>query len=105
LVWRDAKDRIFPENTAQTFTALFPHWYERRYRAVVPFSARNDGADFWLKPAYLMQGLLTARQYFNGASGCRNWFKETDINTLWNNVKWDLVQAKQPEHFILALEP
>ena len=37
--------------------------------AVVPFSTQDDGADL-VETSYLMQGLLTARQYFNDAGSC-----------------------------------
>lgn len=73
--------------TADTFHGAFPHWMNGATGKVVPFSAQDDGADL-VETAYLMQGLLTARQYFNGTdaneTGLRN-----DINTLWNAVEWD----------------
>jgi len=77
----------FLKNTAQSFHGAFPHWMNGATGAVVPFSVQDDGADL-VETAYLMQGLLTARQYFNGATtGEAN--LTADINTLWNNVEWD----------------
>ncbi len=77
----------FLKNTAQTYHGAFPHWMNGATGAVVPFSPQDDGADL-VETSYLMEGLLTARQYFNAAgtdeSNLRN-----DINTLWNNVDWN----------------
>jgi len=73
--------------SAQTFHGAFPHWMNGVTGAVVPFSTQDDGADL-VETAYLMQGLLTARQYFNGSSTAETNLR-TDINTLWNAVEWD----------------
>lgn len=73
--------------TAQTFHGAFPHWMNGATGVVIPFSTQDDGADL-VETAYLMQGLLTARQYFNGTSTAETALR-TDINTLYNNVEWD----------------
>jgi len=72
---------------AQTFHGAFPHWMNGATGAVVPFSTQDDGADL-VETAYLMEGLLTARQYFNANSTAETQLR-TDINTLWNNVDWN----------------
>jgi hypothetical protein len=77
----------FLKNNAQTFHGAFPHWLNGATGAVVPFSTQDDGADL-VETSYLMEGLLTARQYFNGSSAAETQLR-TDINTLWNNVEWD----------------
>ncbi len=77
----------FLKNNAQTFHGAFPHWLNGVTGAVVPFSTQDDGADL-VETSYLMQGLLTARQYFNGAGSDETQLR-TDINTLWNNVDWN----------------
>ena len=77
----------FLKNNAQTFHGAFPHWMNGATGAVVPFSTQDDGADL-VETSYLMEGLLTARQYFNGTSTAETQLR-TDINTLWNNVEWD----------------
>jgi hypothetical protein len=73
--------------SAQTFHGAFPHWMDGSTGAVIPFSTQDDGADL-VETAYLMQGLLTARQYFNSSAADETQLR-TDINTLWNNVEWD----------------
>jgi len=77
----------FLKNKAQTFHGAFPHWLNGVTGAVVPFSTQDDGADL-VETSYLMEGLLTARQYFNGTSTAETQLR-ADINTLWNNVEWD----------------
>lgn len=77
----------FLNNKAQKFHGAFPHWMNGATGAVVPFSAQDNGADL-VETSYLMQGLITARQYFN-ASNTNETQLRTDINTLWNGVEWD----------------
>jgi hypothetical protein len=77
----------FLKNTAQKFHGAFPHWLNGNSGIVVPFSDKDDGADL-VETSYLMEGLLTARQYFNGA-GADETTLRADINTLYNNVEWD----------------
>jgi hypothetical protein len=76
----------FLKNTAQKFHGAFPHWMNGITGAVVPFSAQDNGADL-VETSFLMEGLLTARQYFNAASTDEITLR-ADINTLWNNVEW-----------------
>lgn len=77
----------FLKNNAQTFHGAFPHWMNGVTGVAIPFSTQDDGADL-VETSYLMQGLLTARQYFNG-TGTDETNLRADINTLWNNVEWD----------------
>jgi alpha-L-fucosidase len=53
----------------------------------IPFSTDDNGGDL-VETSYMMQGLITARQYFNQPT-----LPEQDlvvkINILWNNVDWD----------------
>jgi hypothetical protein len=77
----------FLKNTAQKVHGAFPHWLNGATGAIVPFSNKDNGADL-VETAYLMQGLLTARQYFNGADADETTLRN-DINILWNNVEWE----------------
>lgn len=77
----------FLKNTAPHFHGAFSHWMNGATGAVVPFGSNDDGADL-VETSYMMMGLLSARQYFNGAdigeTNLRN-----DINSLWMGVEWD----------------
>ena len=83
----------FLKNSAQKFHGAFPHWMNGVTGAVVPFSTQDDGADL-VETSYLMQGLLTARQYFNGAGSDETTLRN-DINSIWNGVEWDWFQNGQ----------
>ncbi|MGG9962651.1 glucoamylase family protein [Ferruginibacter sp. SUN106] len=76
----------FLKNTAQKFHGAFPHWLNGTTGTVIPFSTKDDGADL-VETSYLMAGLLTARQYFNGPAADETTLR-ADINTLWNAVEW-----------------
>ena len=81
------KMTTFLKNTAQKVHGAFPHWLNGATGAIVPFSAKDDGPDL-VETAYLMQGLLTARQYFNTNDAAEISLRN-DINILWNGVEWD----------------
>jgi hypothetical protein len=73
--------------TAQKFHGAFPHWLNGTTGAVIPFSMKDNGADL-VETSYLMAGLLTARQYFNGGDAAETALR-ADINLLWNGVEWN----------------
>lgn len=77
----------FLKNRAVSFHGAFPHWINGASGAVVPFSEKDNGADI-VETSFLMMGLLTARQYFNGSDPAETNLRD-DINTLWRNVEWD----------------
>ena len=77
----------FLKNTAPKFHGAFSHWMNGTTGAVVPFSTNDNGADL-VETSYMMMGLLTARQFFNGADPAETTLRN-DINTLWNGVEWD----------------
>jgi hypothetical protein len=77
----------FLKNTAQKFHGAFSHWLNGTTGAVIPFSPKDDGGDL-VETSYLMAGLLTARQYFNGTDIAETTLRN-DITTLYNNVEWD----------------
>ena len=77
----------FLKNTAQKFHGAFPHWLNGATGAVIPFSAKDNGADL-VETSYLMQGLLTARQYFNSSDAAETALRN-DINSLYEAVEWN----------------
>lgn len=77
----------FLKNTAPKFHGAFSHWMNGTTGTVVPFASNDNGADL-VETSYMMMGLLTARQYFNGSDAAETTLRN-DINTLYNNVDWD----------------
>ncbi|MGZ3937524.1 MAG: glucoamylase family protein [Flavisolibacter sp.] len=83
----------FLKNTAQKFHGAFSHWMNGTTGVVVPFGQKDDGADI-VETSYMIMGLLSARQYFNGSDPAESSLR-TDINTLYNNVDWDFFRQGQ----------
>jgi len=77
----------FLRNTAPNFHGAFSHWMNGTTGAVVPFAPNDDGADL-VETSYLIMGLLTARQYFNGADAAETNLR-SGIDSLWRGVDWD----------------
>ncbi|SDM72307.1 hypothetical protein SAMN05421813_12116 [Daejeonella rubra] len=73
--------------TADKFHGIFPHWINGNTGKVQPFSTKDNGGDL-VETAFLMEGLLVARQYFN-ANDPAEINLRSDINTLFNAVEWD----------------
>ncbi len=72
---------------ADRFHGAWPHWLNGETGKVKPFSPKDNGADL-VESAYLIQGLLTVRQYFiNGNEPEQK--LAADINTLWREVDWN----------------
>jgi hypothetical protein len=69
------------------YHGAFAHWINGATGATVPFSADDDGADL-VETAYLMQGLLCARQFFQGAAPAEDSLR-TQVDSLWNGVDWN----------------
>jgi hypothetical protein len=77
----------FLTNKAKRYHGAFPHWMNGTTGETIPFSANDDGADL-VETSYMMQGLLTARQFFNTSDPTEVALRAS-INNLWNGVEWN----------------
>ena len=77
----------FLTNKAHRYHGAFPHWMDGTTGATIPFSTQDDGADL-VETSYMMQGLLTARQFFNTNDPTEVTLRN-NINNLWNAVEWN----------------
>ncbi|MDE3125250.1 MAG: Ig-like domain-containing protein [Bacteroidota bacterium] len=77
----------FLTNNCTRYHGAFAHWINGATGATIPFSTQDDGADL-VETSYLMQGLLCARQYFNGTNTTETALRN-NINFLWNAVEWN----------------
>lgn len=84
---RVAKIADFLLNNTTKVKGAFSHWVNGATGAIQPFSAKDDGADI-VETALLMQGLLTAREYFNRNNATEIQIRE-DITTIWEGIEWD----------------
>lgn len=64
----------------------FSHWLNGTSGSTIAFGD-NNGADI-VETSYLMEGLLCARQYFDGTTDEEKKLRQ-DIEILWNAVEWD----------------
>jgi len=68
------------------FHGAWPHWWNPDGK-VYPFSKYDNGGDL-VETAFLIQGLLTVRQYFKDGNDEEKALA-SKINTLWEGVEWD----------------
>jgi len=71
---------------ADRFHGAFPHWMNGTTGKVIPFSERDNGGDL-VETAFLMQGLLTVREYLD-TNDTREQAIIEKINQLWEAVEW-----------------
>jgi len=75
------------ENTAR-FHGAWSHWINGATGETKPFGEYDDGGDL-VETAYLIQGMLTVRQYFDDPNDA----VETEIRSratrMWEQVEWD----------------
>ena len=72
---------------AEKFHGAFPHWMNGRTGKVVPFSQFDNGGDL-VETAFLMQGLLAARQFFDMNNNTEKAIRQI-ITKLYEDVEWD----------------
>lgn len=77
----------FLQDSSTRYHGAWPHWINGETGETIPFSMYDDGGDI-VETAYLVQGLLTIRQYFTLDNAV-----ETEIRNrateLWETVEWD----------------
>lgn len=85
---------------ADRFHGVYPHFLDGVTGKVVPFFGKRDNGGDLVEHSFLMQGLLTAYQYFNA-----NTTKETEIrtiiSTLWNETDWSWYKRYPDAEFLL----
>ena len=76
------------------FHGMWAHWYDGSTGQVRPFSRKDDGGDL-VESAFLFQGLLTVRQYFNGNSSAEKDLRKK-ITRLWHEADWEWYRNDNP---------
>ncbi|MDQ6904280.1 MAG: beta-glucosidase [Bacteroidota bacterium] len=72
---------------ADSYHGVFPHWMNGATGKTIKFSRKDDGADL-VETSYLFEGLLCAREYFNGDNNIEREIRNR-IGWLWNDIEWD----------------
>lgn len=84
----DRMDRILTFlESADRFHGVWPHWMNGSTGEVIPFSANDNGGDL-VETSFLMQGLLSFRQYLDANIASEKILIDR-INALWHTVEWD----------------
>jgi hypothetical protein len=73
--------------TADRYHGAFAHWINGTTGKTIPFSMKDDGGDI-VETAYLIEGLLIARAYFNGPTPEEQTLRD-GITALWEAVEWN----------------
>lgn len=88
----------FMQNDATRYHGTWSHWINGETGATIPFSQYDDGGDL-VETAYVVQGLLTIRQYFDQVNTV-----ESDIRTiatqLFEDVEWDWYRKDPPQNVL-----
>jgi len=89
----EGRDRLlkitnFLTNNCTKYHGAFAHWINGNTGETVPFSINDNGGDL-VETSLLLQGLISAREYFNNTTDPSETDLKTKINNLWNNVEWN----------------
>jgi len=84
---------------ADRFHGVFPHFLDGRTGKVMArFGKYDDGGDL-VETAFLMQGLLAARQYFTQNIAAEQEIRKI-ITSLWRSVEWDWYRSDSRSSFL-----
>ncbi|MGM0546906.1 MAG: glucoamylase family protein [Bacteroidota bacterium] len=70
------------------FKGAWSHWINGETGETKPFGEKDDGADL-VETSFLVQGLITARQYLRQQGGAQEEELANQIDELWREVEWD----------------
>jgi hypothetical protein len=88
----------FLNTDADRFHGAFSHWLNGTTGDVIPFSQYDNGGDL-VETSFMIQGLLTARQYFDLSTS-----EEIEIRNLitqiWEGVEWTWYQRASFSDFL-----
>ena len=88
---------------ADNYHGAFPHWLNGATGKIIPFGRKDDGGDL-VESAFLFQGLLTARQYFDKDNEVENSLRAR-ITWLWNEIEWDWYTRGNPDQLFWHWSP
>ena len=82
----------FLDEKAKRYHGVWSHWLDGATGETIPFARKNgipadNGGDL-VETSFLVQGLLVARQYFDGGNPHERQIR-AKITRLWHEVEWD----------------
>lgn len=84
---------------AERFHGAYSHFINGEDGKVVPFFGKKDNGADLVETAFLFQGLLTARQYFNHNTSDEKIIRDK-ITQLWKDVEWDWFKKTKDSKYI-----
>lgn len=84
---------------ADRFHGVWPHFLNGDTGKAIPFFGKYDNGGDLVETAFMLQGLLAARQYFSRDTAAEAEVRET-ITRLWREVEWDWYR-KTPDSDVL----
>jgi len=84
---------------ADRFHGVWPHFLDGRTGKTISYFGRYDNGGDLVETAFLMQGLLVARQYFDRNSTAENEIRST-ITGFWKTVEWDWYRGGPDPNFL-----
>lgn len=84
-------------DTCDRYHGAWSHWYYGSTGKTRPFSQKDNGGDI-VETAFLLQGLLTAREYFVKDNDSETYLRRT-ITRLWHEVNWQWYTNNQDQLF------
>lgn len=84
---------------AERFHGVWPHFIDARTGEAIPLFGQYDNGGDLVETAFMIQGLLAARQYFSGESSVEAEIRDT-ITRFWHEVEWDWYQKTPDSPFL-----
>ncbi|SFH01676.1 glucoamylase family protein [Pontibacter chinhatensis] len=84
---------------AEKFHGAFSHFISGETGKVEPFFGPRDNGGDLVETAFLVQGLLAAREYFTANTPQEKEIRNT-ITTIWRGVEWDWYRKKPESDFL-----
>ncbi len=85
--------------TADRFHGVYPHFLNGETGKTVPFFGMKDNGGDLVETSFLMQGLLTAKEFFDADNVSEKEIRNT-ITQLWYEVEWDWYRKTKDSEFL-----
>jgi hypothetical protein len=84
---------------ADRFHGVWPHFLDGRTGKIIPYFGKYDNGGDLVETAFLIQGLLAARQYFDRDTPEEREIRDT-ITWFWRSVEWDWYRRDPGSDFL-----
>ncbi len=84
---------------ADRFHGAWPHFLDGRTGRVIPYFGKYDDGGDLVETAFLIQGLLAARQYFDRDTQAEREIRDT-VTQFWRSVEWDWYRKGPDDNFL-----